>query len=209
MPDNARVVRRFFRILRGGVALVSLLLAVLIVALWVRSYFKADRFLKITTKDTPDQLHWTIQNLDIGKGGVGWYRIVWDAAPADLGSDPTLVRDTPLRHLNPPPAYPDYPNLVGVRSFLGLKFWRDWSPSQSSTRFTAITIIVPLWCPFAVFLLLAICLSIDRIRLRRRLKTGCCPRCGYDLRASPERCPECGTTVPRLRTAPPESAAAS
>jgi hypothetical protein len=39
-------------------------------------------------------------------------------------------------------------------------------------------------------------LSAKRLR-EQRLEDGQCPQCGYDLRETLERCPECGEVVPK------------
>ena len=54
--------------------------------------------------------------------------------------------------------------------------------------------IVPLWFPTALFSGLPPALFASRrYTLYRRKKLGQCLACGYDLRGSTNRCPECGT----------------
>lgn len=87
--------------------------------------------------------------------------------------------------LRPASGFPPYTVEIPRRVFVG-RFYQVDFPLWSAIVATA-----------ALPLVWAACLAR---RLARRPPNGRCRRCGYDLRATPGRCPECGM-VPKMKSA--------
>lgn len=67
-------------------------------------------------------------------------------------------------------------------------------------RGATFVILIPYWSASLITVLpaaIVLCTGAFRSHRRRMGSTGLCRICGYDLRATPERCPECGTIPSR------------
>jgi hypothetical protein len=69
---------------------------------------------------------------------------------------------------------------------------------------TSHQVIIPAWATTIPLAILPTAWLAGFVRTRRRnrqLHDNHCPTCGYDLRASPDRCPECGTVAEGIANA--------
>jgi hypothetical protein len=76
---------------------------------------------------------------------------------------------------------------AGLRFDAGQWGWGD-GPRRPYLR-----IDVPHWMIIVVTSIAPLLVTFRSLHRRHYVEAGHCPRCGYDLRATPERCPECGT----------------
>ena len=169
-------------ILTAGCALACLVVA----AAWVRGVFRSD-FVGYGFAGPAGTTR--VAALTHGKGGVAFSVI-------DVPADPLL--HGALWHDEPPSYAEDVGRLPTPWQAAGFMF----VPQMPGATERGWAVAVPLW-----FLLLlfgarpAWQLLRGRRERSRRSRLGLCARCGYDLRATPGRCPECGIT-PRV---PPDS----
>jgi hypothetical protein len=69
---------------------------------------------------------------------------------------------------------------------------RPGAAGPAGGAWTVTRVEVPTWSVAAAAAVLPVVWVRRRLTRRRRLGAGLCQRCGYDLRATPGRCPECG-----------------
>jgi hypothetical protein len=82
--------------------------------------------------------------------------------------------------------------------FAGFGYESSSSPPSELFVYGFRSLCVPAWSQSLSLAIIPAWWIIRQRRTRRRLRQGCCLHCGYDLRATPERCPECGRSGPAV-----------
>jgi hypothetical protein len=179
----------------NAMATASLALCAAMMVLLVRSYGRSDAITHRTAAASC--------NLWTERGSLTLQRTSsplteWEAVGWGWSSTPTAP---------PSPAWPDPGVRIGMR-VAGFELYVSDGGTVSlgannifgSTPVLAgtpprVRVAVPLWLGAVVFALPAIVVTVRRARCRRRRALHNCTNCGYDMRATPDRCPECGSVV--------------
>ena len=156
------VRRRLLNLLFHLLTALSLVLCVAVVVLWGRTYSRPESLTWVRS----DGSNVVARGLYAG-GGMASYD--WTILPAMQFRGPLGYH---RRTAGPLP-----PEVSRIRP--------SWFSLPDYASFAT-----PFWIPTLVTAIAPAVWLMRRGSWRRR--AGHCPRCGYDLRATPERCPECG-----------------
>jgi hypothetical protein len=123
---------------------------------------------------------------------VGWLDGRLDIGFDARGSFPAdPARDRHWRLLGVEYEHVEQDNLKSASALIG-----DIPDPHPEGNYTASVVDIPYWVVSVVLVTLPLSWLTANIwaanRRRRRLRQGRCMSCGYDLRSTPERCPECG-----------------
>lgn len=223
-------MRRLRRIIFNTLSILSLLLCVGTSVLWARSHKTYDQIrftdwqgrLWVIESGNGKMLFGTMRQWPVHES-ITWQTVNTEREPDGLaifsnGAADATCYSRGTSNIN---AYisPWWSQGVG-RAY----FRRDGVPPQPGdwTGWYTTTVILPT-TPLAYFqrvvfhgaitlvmaspplLWIAINVASAVIRRNRLLRIGICSSCGYDLRATPDRCPECGLVPSRLPGSSPAS----
>jgi hypothetical protein len=178
----------------------SALLCLAVAVLWVRSYFASDRLLWCPLTQSPQGFVSGEYMLATWRGALGIGAI---RHQHDKTGTPAHLYDAYLAaHVKMKAAGQGWTSREPDDLSLSRWGFSGWTVNESDPghRGTGVGWSTPYW-----FLLLLCSLPPGLraylfLRRRRQHRLGLCRRCGYDLRATPDRCPECGAGAGGLLT---------
>jgi hypothetical protein len=178
-------VRKIARYALGFLTVLSLLLAIASAALWIQSrivdltflhFGQKQMYVRSGTGELSIQINTIDWTLWAGKRPAGWSRVRSDwfgrRVAQQLGAEVSFW------------------NRLG---FAARRF--EWAQEGMVSELRII--VVPYWFLLALATPLPARLLLRGLSSRRRRQlaaAGRCTTCGYDLRGTPARCPECGST---------------
>ena len=178
-------------------AIASGLVFALTASLWARSYSRCDAVIWSDVKSgykSNGALSKTLREVDL-ISSLGGVRAVFEIQEIGATTKAQRTSDGWHREVDEKPEYPVIADAAGgfpVRfSQAGFQFayHRPTLTERARTRIVSITI--PHWIVFLCSGIVVVW-CVRRYRRARALGPTQCTACGYDLRATPNRCPECG-----------------
>jgi hypothetical protein len=175
-----RALRRILVLAIRATAILSLVVALATSALWIRSSTTRDNVVY-----TPAGQPCAFRGMVSARGRIA---IVWvnqlnvadDCAQLQVYSTSPPIEITLLGDGQLPSAF----DQIGIQANrYRPEDYDGWDVIFPHGLLVALTAALPL--------------SMVIRRFRRRRAPGCCMTCGYDLRATPDRCPECGAVPAR------------
>lgn len=206
-----RLGRQLMRILAWGLLLACLATTVF----WIRSYWAMDFFGRMTFVDRSDGPQSITIGIASGRGGIGYWnsdtryppgvkftkhRVSWQSW---LQQQDGRLRWRVLEELQYPfMRSPQKPAdrfgffVVHINSTAP----PPWALDGSQLRYWhEVVVVAPYWFVLAIMgfwpaVYFGVRIYRD-MKTTRRKRYGLCVNCGYDLRASNDKCPECGAEI--------------
>ena len=187
---------------RNFATAISFLLFIATATLLVRSFcvtellqiFRENQFNPVTDREESYQFSMGLGGLSLERGKLQrGYNNLYTASVIRKQSGYSYDNHYHVNWIYTPR---EYGGLIrGPRSiqFMGFRWRRIGPPLPKDTFSGGFDLTIPLFVPLLLFAYLPFAALRNRIIRARRVKSTYCAKCGYDLRATPLRCPECGT----------------
>jgi len=178
-------VKRLLRIIARVFTALSLLISLCALIFWIRGYHRYESFGWAKNNQGSITLASSLGRLEF---------IIYRVLP---GQQSDFTHHKKFYHFETPP--------TDLEANLNLSTLSVTRPTIRIPGFTLVNapgmgtenfiILVPTWGVAAIAALPPALWGWHRLRRRHRARPGFCATCGYDLRATRDRCPECGSAV--------------